>query len=107
MIDELPNPPYPADVRARGWTFQLDVERIENSDTWLLTPDELKPVAAHDFDDVLDPDALRLPAGDDALIAARIRLVPEVFSKVRDILLRGCGIRLEADHRALLEWKHG
>lgn len=28
--------PYPVDTRAKGWRFELDTERIEQSDTWAL-----------------------------------------------------------------------
>ena len=27
--------PYPADTRAKGWRFEIDMEKIKASDTWL------------------------------------------------------------------------
>ena len=43
VTETLPPPPYPPDVKARGWSFDLDVERIEASDTWALAGNELQP----------------------------------------------------------------
>jgi hypothetical protein len=43
MAAALPSPPYAAGVRASGWRFILDMERIEQSTTWLVTPLHLRP----------------------------------------------------------------
>lgn len=34
--------PYPCDTRAKGWRFELDHERIRQSDTWALAPPEIR-----------------------------------------------------------------
>lgn len=81
--------PYPADTRAKGWRFELDLERIEQSDTWALASADVRPwlflLWAKSWQQV--------PCGslpnDDALIAARIGMAPKAFTKARAVLLRG------------------
>jgi len=88
-LSDLPSAPYPAETRAKGWRFELDLEQIDQSDTWALTPVELRPWLL-----MLWAAAWRqTPCGslpdDDALIAVRIGMKPAVFAKYRDTLLRG------------------
>ncbi len=83
-------PPYAADTRAKGWRFELDMERFEGSDTWLrakTAPTRAllmflwakawtqKPVGT-------------LPA-DDELIALMLDMDLEEFGRAKAILLRG------------------
>ena len=81
--------PYPADTRAKGWRFELDLERIDQSDTWALTPPDLRPWLL-----MLWASAWRqTPCGslpdDDALIAVRMGMKASVFTKHKATLLRG------------------
>ncbi|WP_321913545.1 hypothetical protein [Paraburkholderia sp. J11-2] len=81
--------PYPADTRAKGWRFELDLEQIDQSDTWALTPAEFRPWLL-----MLWASAWRqTPCGslpdDDALISVRIGMKPAVFAKQKVNLLRG------------------
>jgi hypothetical protein len=81
--------PYPADTRAKGWRFELDLERIDQSDTWALTPLDLRPWLL-----MLWASAWRqTPCGslpdDDALISVRMGMKTSVFTKHRAVLLRG------------------
>lgn len=81
--------PYPADTRAKGWRFELDLEQIDQSDTWALTPPELRPWLL-----MLWASAWRqTPCGslpdDNALIAVRIGMKETAFAKQRATLLRG------------------
>ncbi|WP_454731477.1 MULTISPECIES: hypothetical protein [Cupriavidus] len=81
--------PYPADTRAKGWRFELDLEQIDQSDTWALTPPDLRPWLL-----MLWASAWRqTPCGslpdDDALIAVRIGMKPATFIKHRSMLMRG------------------
>lgn len=85
----LAEPPYPADTRAKGWRFELDLERIEQSDTWALAPAELRPWLL-----MLWAIAWKqVPCGslpdDDQLIAVRIGMKAAQFAKTRAILMRG------------------
>lgn len=84
-----PEPPYPGDVRAKGWQFQLDVERIENSDTWTLTPQDMRPWLLMLWMRAWTQTPCgSLPAADE-LIAGRIGMDQRVFAVHRDTLMRG------------------
>ncbi|MDR6381803.1 hypothetical protein [Paraburkholderia caribensis] len=90
MTDSTRPPvPYPADTRAKGWRFELDLEQIDQSDTWALTPVELRPWLLM----VWAAAWRQTPCGslpdDDALIAVRIGMKASVFTKHRTALLRG------------------
>lgn len=82
-------PPYPADTRAKGWRFELDHERIQQSDTWALAAPNQRPwllmlwmVAWQQTPCGSLPDT-------DELIAARIGMPADEFLLNRAILLRG------------------
>lgn len=81
--------PYPADTRARGWRFELDLERIRQSDTWALAPADVRPWLLMLWATAWE----RVPCGslpdDDALIAALIGMSPKAFAKARAVLMRG------------------
>ncbi len=83
------SPPYPPDTRAKGWRFEIDYEKIEQSDTWTLAPPEVRPWLLM----LWMTSWKQTPCGSldnsDALIAARIGMSAKLFSKHRDILMRG------------------
>ena len=86
---ELPDPPYPPTTRVRGWKFQLDHERLNQSDTWALAPPEMRPWLLMIWVTAWQ----QTPAGsfsdDDQVIAAKIGMDQRQFSAHRDILMRG------------------
>ena len=87
--ESLPEAPYPADTRVNGWRFELDVERIKRSDTWVMASPEWRPWLLMVWMTAWDQrPAGSLPA-DHALIAAHIGMDLRVFSAHADILLRG------------------
>ena len=89
VTNDLPDPPYPADVRAKGWRFDLDIERIENSDTWTLTPADMRPwLLMLWMRSWTQTPCGSLPAVDE-LVAARIGMEGRIFAANRDILMRG------------------
>lgn len=85
----MPEPPYPADTKAKGWRFELDYQQIDQSDTWALAPPEMRPwllmlwltswrqIPAASFSD------------NDQVIAAKIGMDERLFLAHKDILLRG------------------
>jgi hypothetical protein len=83
--------PYPADTRAKGWRFELDYERIEQSDTWALA--EEVPMAQHALVFMWLAAWKQEPCGsmpnDEALIRSKCRVPPKVWATVRDVLMRG------------------
>ncbi len=81
--------PYPADVRAKGWRFELDHERIRQSDTWALAPAEIKPWLLMLWMTAWEQAPCgSLPAADE-LVAARIGMPMKTFAKHRACLMRG------------------
>lgn len=86
---QCPAPPYAADVRAKGWQFQLDYERIEQSDTWALAPAELRPWLLMLWLTAWKQTPCGSLPADDALIAARIGMPAKTFQKHRAVLRRG------------------
>ncbi len=83
--------PYPPDTRAKGWRFELDYERIEQSATWGLTT--LKPEARPWLLMTWYTAWKQVPCGsmpaDPELFAALIGASDTTFAKHRKILLRG------------------
>lgn len=81
--------PYPSDTRAKGWRLEIDHERIRQSDTWALASPELRPWLLMLWMVAWE----QTPCGslplDDALIAARIGMTPKLFTKHREVLMRG------------------
>lgn len=83
--------PYPATIRAKGWRFELDYERIEESDTWPLAAEI--PMA--------QPALLMLwlqawrqtPCGslpdDDEAIRAKCRVPAPMWAAMRHVVMRG------------------
>ena len=83
--------PYPAGTRAKGWRFELDYERIEQSDTWDLAAEV--PMAQHALLMMWLVAWKQDPCGsmpsDDAQIRAKCRIPPKQWPAMREILLRG------------------
>jgi hypothetical protein len=88
MTDQQPAP-YPADTKAKGWRFELDHERIRQSDTWALAAPEIRPWLLMLWITAWE----QVPCGslpaDGDLIAARIGMPPKHFAKARAVLMRG------------------
>jgi hypothetical protein len=81
--------PYPADTRAKGWRFELDHERIEQSDTWALAPSDVKPWLLMLWLTAWRQEPCGSLPDDDELIAAKLSMPLKTFAKVRAKLMRG------------------
>jgi hypothetical protein len=83
--------PYPADTRAKGWRFELEYERIEQSDTWAIA--EEVPMAQHALLFMWLAAWKQEPCGsfpnDEAVIRSKCRVPPKLWAGLRDVLLRG------------------
>lgn len=82
--------PYPPDTRAKGWRFELDMERFKESDTWIRARD----ACTRGLLLLLWAEAWgRRPAGslpnDDELIAGILGVADEEFAARRHVLMRG------------------
>lgn len=88
MADPRPAP-YPADTRAKGWRFELDIERVMQSDTWALATPDARPWLLMLWITAWQQVPCGSMPSDDLLIAARLGMQPKAFAKVRAVLLRG------------------
>ena len=86
---ELPDPPYPADSRAKGIKFELDLERIHQSRTWILAPPDMRPWLLMVWTESWRSVPVGSYENDDELIAARIGMSHALFQTHRSILMRG------------------
>lgn len=88
-MTDLPEPPYSADTRAKGWRFELDLERVMQSDTWALASPDTRPWLLMLWTVAWQQVPCGSMPSDDALIAARLGMKPAAFKKAKDVLLRG------------------
>lgn len=88
MTDPRPAP-YPADTRSKGWRFELDLERVMQSDTWALALPEERPWLYM----IWATAWMQVPCGslpnDDRLIAARLGMPMDSFLQAKQTLMRG------------------
>lgn len=82
-------PPYAADTRAKGWRFELDHERIRQSDTWALASPEIRPWLLMLWMVAWEQTPCGSLPAEPELIAARIGMSPRTFDKHATVLLRG------------------
>ena len=80
--------PYPTDTRAKGWRFELDMERARQSDTWAIASPEARPWLLMLWATAWEQTPCGSLPNDDELIAARIGMPAKLFAKHRAILLR-------------------
>lgn len=83
-------PPYPADVKAKGWRFEIDMETIKGSDTWLRA----RTGAVRGLLLLLWSEAwVQTPCGslpdDDELIALMLDMDDAEFAQRKAVLMRG------------------
>lgn len=83
-------PPYPADVKAKGWRFEIDMETIKGSDTWLRA----RTGAVRAMLLLLWSEAwVQTPCGslpdDDELIALMLDMDDAEFAQRKAVLMRG------------------
>lgn len=81
--------PYPADTKPKGWRFELDHERIRQSDTWVLAKPEQRPWLLMLWMVAWEQTPCGSLPADDELIAARIGMSLPEFNANKRILLRG------------------
>ncbi len=81
--------PYPADTRAKGWRFELDLERVQQSDTWALAEAEARPWLLMLWCTAWQQTPCGSLPADERILCARIGITPKLWAKHRDVLLRG------------------
>lgn len=85
----MKEPPYPADTRAKGWRFELDLEQVIQSDTWALATPDVRPWLLMLWTTAWQQTPCGSMPSDDALIVARLGISPKVYTKAKPVLLRG------------------
>ena len=89
MAEQARPAPYPADTKAKGWRFELDLEQVIQSDTWVLASPDTRPWLLMLWTTAWQQVPCGSMPSDDALIVARLGINPKVFVKTRPVLLRG------------------
>ena len=88
-MNNLPEPPYPSDTLYKGWRFELDLQRVMQSDTWALA----SPVEQAWLLKLWAVAWQQHPCGtlpsDDRLIAARLGMPLADFLASKEVLTRG------------------
>ncbi len=80
--------PYPADTRAKGWRFELDMERVRQSDTWTLAAADAKPWLLLLWATAWEQTPCGSLPSDDALISSRLGMTGKAWAKHKAVLLR-------------------
>jgi uncharacterized phage protein (TIGR02220 family) len=104
-MNNLPDPPYLPDTKDKGWRFEIDLQQVQQSDTWALASAEIRPwllmlwVASWQ----------QVPCGslpsDDRVIAARLGMPFESFNGAKGVLMRGWWLASDGRlyHRTITE----
>lgn len=91
MTEQTRPAPYPADTRAKGWRFEIDYEKVEQSDTWDLAGEI--PMARHALLMMWLMAWRQEPCGsmpaEEALIRSKCQIPPKTWAVVSGILMRG------------------
>ena len=82
--------PYPADTLARGWRFEMDMEKVKRSDTWLLAKTgEVRGALMLLWGEAWQQTPCGSLPADDQLVALIIDMPRPKFQKHRPVLMRG------------------
>jgi hypothetical protein len=88
--DTRPPPPYPAETLAKGWRFEVDMERFKRSDTWLRAKGGvLRGLLLLLWSQAWEREPCGTLPNDDELIVLLLDISPEVFAEHRSVLMRG------------------
>lgn len=89
MPEQARPAPYPADTKAKGWRFELDLEQVMQSDTWVLAAADTRPWLLMLWTTAWQQVPCGSMPSEDALIVARLGISPKLYSKAKTVLLRG------------------
>ena len=88
-MSEIPQPPYAADTKSRGWRFEVDMERVRRSDTWSLAPADIRPWLLMMWAVSWEECPCGSLPDDDEVIAAKLGMPFKLFTKHARVLRRG------------------
>ena len=85
--------PYPADTKAKGWRFELDYERIDQSGTWALAArpgmEVCRPLLLMQWYVAWHQEPCGTLPADEEVIAALMGISDKTWKKHRAVLMRG------------------
>ena len=81
--------PYPADTKAKGWRFELDLEQVMQSDTWALASPDERPWLFMLWATAWQQTPCGSMPSEPKLICARLGMTAKQFQKSKDVILRG------------------
>lgn len=85
--------PYPPDTKAKGWRFELDYERIDQSGTWALAArpgmEVCRPLLLMQWYVAWHQEPCGTLPADEEVIAALMGITDKTWKKHRAVLLRG------------------
>jgi hypothetical protein len=85
-----PNPvPYAIDTKCKGWRFELDIERIQQSDTWALAALDVRPWLLMVWTTAWSQTPCGSLPSEEEILIARLGITKKFFEKNKSILLRG------------------
>jgi hypothetical protein len=90
MADTRPAP-YPAKTKAKGWRFEIDYEKVDQSDTWSLASEipMAQPALLMMWLMAWTMEPVGTFPNDQNIIRAKCKIPPAVWAKVSPILMRG------------------
>lgn len=85
--------PYPAETKAKGWRFELDYERIDQSGTWALAGrpgmEVCRPLLLMQWYVAWHQEPCGTLPADEQVIAALMGITDKTWQKHRGVLMRG------------------
>jgi hypothetical protein len=90
LMQETREAPYPADTRAKGWRFEVDMEKVKQSDTWLRAKTgEVRGALLLLWGESWQQTPCGSLPADEELVALLIDMPTPKFKKHRAVLMRG------------------
>ncbi len=81
--------PYPAETKAKGYRFELDLDQVTQSDTWALATPDIRPWLLMLWTTAWQQTPCGSMPKDDEVIAARLGMSVKAFEKAKPKLMRG------------------
>jgi len=89
-VSEARPAPYPADTRAKGWRFELNMEQVKKSDTWLRArTGRVRASLLLLWAEAWEQTPCGSLPDDDELLCLLLDMEPDEFATMRAVLMRG------------------
>jgi len=89
-VPEARPAPYPADTRAKGWRFELNMEQVKKSDTWLRArTGRVRASLLLLWAEAWEQTPCGSLPDDDELLCLLLDMEPDEFATMRAVLMRG------------------